>query len=109
MSAVAWWSLFSGVFGTSPLPRAIYRVCLSALALNDCRAGEWEEVEVPLERFLLTWRGKVIEQAVEMNPGRITGVGVSLAGGDELQPEGPYKLEIEWIAARNHAVVLGGE
>ena len=44
-----------------------------------------------------------------MNPGRITGVGVSLAGGDELQPEGPYKLEIEWIAARNHAVVLGGE
>lgn len=73
------------------------------------RAGEWQEVEIPLDRFLLTWRGKVIEQHMEMNPGRITGIGVSLAGGDELQKEGPYSLAIEWIAARNHAVVLDEE
>jgi len=55
---------------------------------------------------LLTWRGKVIEQRVEMNPARITGIGISLAGGDALQPEGKYSLGIEWIAARNHAVVI---
>ena len=57
----------------------------------------------------MTWRGKVLEQQVEMHPGRITGLGISLAGGDELQPEGPYKLGIEWIAARNHAVVISNE
>jgi NADH dehydrogenase [ubiquinone] 1 alpha subcomplex assembly factor 1 len=72
------------------------------------RAGEWSEVEVPLDRFLLTWRGKFVEQRVEMNPARVTGVGVSLAGGEELQAEGPYSLGVEWIAARNNAVVVGG-
>jgi Complex I intermediate-associated protein 30 (CIA30) len=74
-----------------------------------CRAGEWSEVEIPLNRFLMTWRGKVLEQQVEMHPGRITGLGISLAGGDDLQPEGPYSLGIEWIAARNHAVIVGNE
>lgn len=70
------------------------------------RAGEWTEVEVPLDRFLLTWRGKFVEQRVEMNPARVTGVGISLAGGEELQPEGGYRLGLEWIAARNNAVVI---
>ena len=91
--------------------------CFIALTLNFpllfflsfFRAGEWTEVEVPLDRFLLTWRGKVIEQRVEMNPARITGLGISLAGGDDLQKEGPYTLGVEWIAARNHAVVIGEE
>ncbi|KAL4518110.1 hypothetical protein Ndes2526B_g01456 [Nannochloris sp. 'desiccata'] len=73
------------------------------------RAGEWSEVEIPLNRFLMTWRGKVLEQQVEMHPGRITGLGISLAGGDDLQPEGPYALGIEWIAARNHAVIVSNE
>jgi len=74
-----------------------------------CRAGEWEEVEIPLDRFLLTWRGKVVEQVVEMNPARVTGLGISLAGGEELQPEGEYRLGLEWIAARNNAVIIEHE
>jgi NADH dehydrogenase [ubiquinone] 1 alpha subcomplex assembly factor 1 len=65
------------------------------------RPGAWSEVEIPLDRFLLTWRGKVIEQQVEMNAARIRGIGISLAGGDELQPEGEYSLGVEWIAARS--------
>ena len=54
----------------------------------------------------MTWRGKVIEQRVEMHPGRITGIGISLAGGDDSQVEGPYALGIEYIAANNHAVIV---
>jgi NADH dehydrogenase [ubiquinone] 1 alpha subcomplex assembly factor 1 len=75
-------------------------------SLSFCTQGEWSEVEIPLDRFLLTWRGKVIEQRVEMNPGRITGIGVSLAGGDDLQEEGTYCLGVDWIAANNHAIVV---
>ncbi|PRW44841.1 putative complex I intermediate-associated 30 [Chlorella sorokiniana] len=65
------------------------------------RKGEWTEVEIPLSRFLLTWKGKVVEEVVEVNAKRITSLGISLAGGDQLQPEGDYKLGLEWIKARN--------
>lgn len=65
------------------------------------RKGEWQEVEIPLDRFLLTWRGKLVETRMEMNPARITSIGISLAGGDELQKEGPYSLGLDWVVARN--------
>ncbi|PSC70312.1 putative complex I intermediate-associated 30 [Micractinium conductrix] len=63
--------------------------------------GEWSEVEIPLSRFLLTWKGKVVEEVVELNSKRITTLGISLAGGDQLQPQGQYGLGLDWIAARN--------
>ncbi|KAL4448351.1 hypothetical protein ABPG75_005570 [Micractinium tetrahymenae] len=65
------------------------------------RKGEWSEVEIPLSRFLLTWKGKVVEEVVEVNAKRITSLGISLAGGDNLQKDGEYQLGLEWIAARN--------
>ena len=58
------------------------RACLPA-----CSKGEWSEVEIPLTRFLLTWRGKVVEEKVELNAKRVTTLGISLAGRDQLQPE----------------------
>ena len=71
-----------------------------------CRKGEWSEVSIPMSRFLLTWRGRVVESEVELNAHRITSLGVSLAGGEELQPEGPFRLGIEWVAAQNSSVPL---
>lgn len=68
---------------------------------QPCSKGEWSEVEIPLSRFLLTWKGKVVEEVVELNAKRITSVGISLAGGDQLQPHGSYQLGLDWIAARN--------
>ena len=59
-----------------------------------------------MSRFLLTWRGRVVESEVELNAHRITSVGISLAGGEELQPEGPFRLGIEWVAAANSSVPL---
>ena len=38
---------------------------------------------------------------MEMNAGRITSIGLALAGGDELQPEGPFKLGLDWVKVRN--------
>ena len=63
------------------------------------RPGEWQDVEVPLSRFLLTWRGKVVDEVVHMNRGRVISLGISLAGGAKLQPDGPFKLDIKWIKA----------
>lgn len=65
------------------------------------RKGEWSEVEIPLTRFLLTWKGKVVEEVVELNAKRITSLSISLAGGNHLQKDGEYRLGLDWIAARN--------
>ncbi|KAI3426304.1 hypothetical protein D9Q98_008677 [Chlorella vulgaris] len=73
------------------------------------RKGEWTEVEVPMHRFLLTWKGKVVEEVVELNAKRITSLGISLAGGEQLQSQGPFNLGIEWIEARNTRIYTGPE
>jgi NADH dehydrogenase [ubiquinone] 1 alpha subcomplex assembly factor 1 len=67
------------------------------------RAGEWCEVEIPLDRFLLTWRGKLVEQEVEMNRARITGIGISIAGGDHLQEEGEFALGLRSVCVKSNA------
>jgi NADH dehydrogenase [ubiquinone] 1 alpha subcomplex assembly factor 1 len=63
------------------------------------RANEWQDVSIPLERFLQTWRGKLVEHPEALNPQRIRTLGISLAGGADLQPEGSFKLEIASIKA----------
>ena len=46
-------------------------------------------MQIPFRKFLLTWRGKVVEQQQEMNPDRMLSIGISLAGGtDKLNPPG---------------------
>ncbi|GAB4817331.1 hypothetical protein N2152v2_004377 [Parachlorella kessleri] len=70
------------------------------------REGEWTDVEIPLDRFLLTWRGKLVETRVEMNPKRILSLGISLAGGADLQPDGSFRLGLRAILARNSSVIM---
>ncbi|KAL6784323.1 NUOFAF1 [Auxenochlorella protothecoides x Auxenochlorella symbiontica] len=60
------------------------------------REGEWTEVEIPLARFLLTYKGRLVETHVQMNRSRIVSFGLALAGGD-YQQEGPYSLGLDWI------------
>ena len=74
-----------------------------------CREGEWTDVEIPLDRFLLTWRGKLVETRVEMNPKRVLSLGISLAGGADLQPDGPFRLGLQAILARNSNVIMSSE
>ena len=67
------------------------------------REGEWSEVEVPLTRFLLTWRGRVVEEAVEVNPRAVTTLGISLAGGEELQARRASAVGVAAAAAAARA------
>ena len=65
----------------------------------SCRKGQWQSVAIPLQHFLLTWKGQLVEQKTEINAKRVISVGVSLAGGDALQPPGNFNLGLEWIKA----------
>lgn len=71
-----------------------------------CRQGQWESVAIPLHHFLLTWKGQLVEQKTEINAKRVISVGISLAGGEALQPQGTFSLGLEWIKAerRNHGL-----
>jgi len=56
------------------------------------RKGEWIEVELPVEKFVATWRGRVFPNE-KLDPARIGGLGFLL--GDKKP--GPFKLEVEWV------------
>ncbi|KAL2641600.1 hypothetical protein R1flu_009187 [Riccia fluitans] len=64
---------------------------------------EWFTVKIPLNRFLPTWRGKILNAEHGMNFARITGLGISTTV--EVSPEGAvrgpgdFRLELEWIKA----------
>ena len=60
----------------------------------------WTDVDIPLERFLLTWKGRLVESRMELNPQRIISLGVSLAGGEQLQPEGDFRLGLHSVTAK---------
>ncbi|MQM00903.1 hypothetical protein Taro_033651 [Colocasia esculenta] len=58
---------------------------------------------VPLDQYLPTWRGNVIDAQLEMNPSRILGMSLSVnaEGGipGARTGHGDFKLEIDWIKA----------
>ncbi|KAH8934687.1 hypothetical protein BDL97_18G097700 [Sphagnum fallax] len=60
-------------------------------------------LQIPLARYLPTWKGKIVESDAEMNAARVTGMGLSLTaeGGPEggEQGPGPFRLELDWIKA----------
>lgn len=74
-------------------------ICLASRPVCVCRKGEWQTVGIPLRHFLLTWKGQLVEQKTEINAKRVISVGISLAGGDALQPQGTFNLGLDWIKA----------
>ncbi|KAL6845082.1 hypothetical protein ACP4OV_024577 [Aristida adscensionis] len=63
----------------------------------------WQILKIPLDRYLPTWRGNVIEAKLEMNPARIVGMSLSVnaEGGVPGAKTGPgdFRLEVDWIKA----------
>eukprot|EP00250_Pteridium_aquilinum_P011782 c20300_g1_i1 orf=313-1059(-) len=64
---------------------------------------EWFEVMIPLDRYLPTMKGKIIEIKNDMNRSRVCGLGLALSvnGGPEGAVLGPgdFRLELDWIKA----------
>ncbi|KQK09556.1 probable complex I intermediate-associated protein 30 isoform X2 [Brachypodium distachyon] len=63
----------------------------------------WQILKIPLESYLPTWKGNVIEAKLEMNPARVVGMSLSLnaEGGVPGARTGPgdFRLEVDWIKA----------
>ncbi|KAG5392461.1 hypothetical protein IGI04_022424 [Brassica rapa subsp. trilocularis] len=59
--------------------------------------------QIPLARYLPTWRGNVIDVEMEMNPGRVLGMSLSVnAEGGVVGAKsgaGDFRVEIDWIKA----------
>eukprot|EP00252_Welwitschia_mirabilis_P018239 TRINITY_DN40537_c0_g1_i1.p1 TRINITY_DN40537_c0_g1~~TRINITY_DN40537_c0_g1_i1.p1 ORF type:complete len:226 (+),score=36.90 TRINITY_DN40537_c0_g1_i1:357-1034(+) len=64
---------------------------------------DWYVVKIPLERYLPTWRGNIIDSDLEMNPARIVGMAISVnaEGGPQgtLRGAGEFRLELDWVKA----------
>ncbi|KAK3257909.1 hypothetical protein CYMTET_33021 [Cymbomonas tetramitiformis] len=62
-------------------------------------------MQVDMKRFLLTWRGRVVQQPREMSKKRILSLGLSVGVGGVKQEtatkrSGPFQLDIESIRAQ---------
>lgn len=60
----------------------------------ETEKGEWLEVEMPVNQFVATWRGRVFPNE-KLDPSKVSGLGFLL--GDKKA--GAFKLEIDWIKA----------
>ncbi|KAE9453378.1 hypothetical protein C3L33_14747, partial [Rhododendron williamsianum] len=60
-------------------------------------------LQIPLAKYLPTWRGNVIDAELEMNPSRVLGMSLSVnaEGGVPGAKSGPgdFQVEIDWIKA----------
>ncbi|PKI43809.1 probable complex I intermediate-associated protein 30 [Punica granatum] len=63
----------------------------------------WYVAKIPLDRYLPTWRGNVIDAKLEMNPSRVLGMSLSVnaEGGVSGARTGPgdFRVEIDWVKA----------
>jgi len=62
--------------------------------------GQWEDVFIPLDDFVLTNTGEIVDHQITMYRERVRSVGISLLGGNS-GVEGPYELAIDSIRAVN--------
>ena len=56
------------------------------------KKDEWIEVQLPVNKLVATWRGRVFPNE-KLDPSKVTGLGFLL--GDKKV--GPFKLEVDWI------------
>jgi hypothetical protein len=54
----------------------------------------WEEVDVPFARFRPRWRGRWLD-GPPLDPGAVDSLGLMIYDGQD----GPFRLEVDWIAA----------
>lgn len=73
------------------------RTAFSYRAKFTTKKGEWQEIEVPLEKFVATSFGQEMPEMGPLNPEDVVSVGFLL--GDKK--EGAFRLEIEWIRVKS--------
>lgn len=56
----------------------------------DTRSGEWETHLIPFQRFVASYRGRAVPEAVPLDPAKVSALGFLISD----QQEGPFRLEI---------------
>lgn len=62
----------------------------------ETRDDEWQVIELPLSGFEPTFRGRRVADAPPLDAGRIYQLGFMIAD----QQEGVFRLEVDWVRAR---------
>jgi hypothetical protein len=57
------------------------------------RKGEWQEIRLPLEKFVPTFRGRELTTEPPLSATKLSSIGFLIAD----QQAGPFQLEIAWI------------
>ncbi len=70
-----------------------FRIAFSYRASFETKAGEWQEVKVPLKELQATSFGRPVKNADPVEAGKVNSIGFLLAD----KKAGPFKLEVEWI------------
>ena len=64
-------------------------------AVFKTEPGNWEEVKIPFQQFIPTFRGKTVKEAPTLDPASIVSVGLLISQGQE----GPFSLKVSSIKA----------
>jgi monofunctional biosynthetic peptidoglycan transglycosylase len=67
-------------------------LCQSAFTTTK---GKWQEVRLPLEDFVPTFRGRVLAGEPPLSASELTSIGFLISD----KQDGPFRLEIGWIKA----------
>jgi monofunctional biosynthetic peptidoglycan transglycosylase len=69
------------------------RIAFSYRASFKTKAGEWQEIKVPLKEFQATSFGRPVREAGPVEADKVNSIGFLLAD----KKAGPFKLAVEWI------------
>jgi NADH dehydrogenase [ubiquinone] 1 alpha subcomplex assembly factor 1 len=57
-------------------------------------AGEWSESILPVASFAASFRGRRVDGAPALDPGRVRALGLMISD----RQKGPFELQVDWIA-----------
>jgi NADH dehydrogenase [ubiquinone] 1 alpha subcomplex assembly factor 1 len=64
-------------------------------AVFETRDDEWQTLRLPFEKFVPTFRGRIVREAPSLDLSRVTSLGLMISDGQA----GPFRLEIAGIGA----------
>jgi monofunctional biosynthetic peptidoglycan transglycosylase len=70
-----------------------FRIAFSYRSSFETKAGEWQEIKMPLKELQATSFGRPVKNAGPVEASKVNSVGFLLAD----KKAGPFKLEVEWI------------
>ena len=61
----------------------------------ETKAGEWQEIRLPMSEFKASWRGRQLPEEPTLTPAAVVSIGFIIAS----KQSGAFRLEIDWVKA----------